>query len=124
MAIVRHNPGKILSEAVEHGDTVYLAGAVAEKLNADVKRQTEDILRQIDKLLAAAGSHKSHLLSATIWVTDIRNRDEMNKAWMAWIDRANPPARACVEAKLANPQMLVEIACIAAKGPAPKRKRG
>lgn len=116
MNITRHDPSKILSSAVEHGDTVYIAGTVADDPNASVKDQTAEILAKIDKLLAKCGSHKSRILSATIWVSDIRHRDKMNEAWIAWADPANLPARACIEAKLANPLLLVEIAVIAAKG--------
>jgi enamine deaminase RidA (YjgF/YER057c/UK114 family) len=117
MSITRHHPGKILSAAVEHGNTVYLAGTVAEDPSKSVKHQTANILKQIDKLLAKADSHKSRILSATIWLTDMRHREKMNEAWLDWLDPANPPARACVEAKLADPLMLVEIAVIAAKKP-------
>ncbi len=115
MEIKRHDPSKILSGAVEHGNTVYLAGQVAKDVSRDVKGQTEDILGQIDALLAKFGSHKSKILMATIWVTDIRHRDAMNQAWSAWADPKNLPARACIEAKLADARMLVEIAVIAAK---------
>ncbi|MEO7403955.1 MAG: Rid family hydrolase [Burkholderiales bacterium] len=116
MSITRHEPSKILSAAVEYGDTVYVAGTVADDPNDSVKAQTVNILKKIDRLLAKSGSHKSRVLSATIWVNDIRHRDKMNEAWIDWMDPANPPARACIEAKLANPLMLVEIAVIAAKG--------
>ena len=73
------------------------------------------MLKKIDALLAAAGTSKSRILSANVWVTDIRNRDEMNAAWSAWTDPANLPARATVEAKLADPRMLVEIMVTCAK---------
>lgn len=116
MTITRHEPSKILSSAVEHGDTVYVAGTVADDPNASAKDQTANILKKIDRLLSKAGSHKSQILSATIWVSDIRHRDKMNEAWIDWVDPKNLPARACIEAKLANPLMLVEIACVAAKG--------
>ena len=115
MAIVRHEPGPILSQAAEHGDTVYLAGIVAKDLKKDVKGQTEEILADIDRLLAKCGSSKSKVLSATIWVTDIRNRAPMNEVWTRWVDPKNMPVRACVEAKLADPNALVEIMVIAAK---------
>lgn len=115
MSIVRHQPGKILSAAVEHGNTVYVAGTTPDDLTQDVKGQTTQVLRKIDAILEKAGSHKSKILSANIWVTDIRNRDQMNEAWIAWMDPANPPARATVEAKLADPRMLVEIMVVAAK---------
>ena len=115
MAVARHDPTAILSQAVEHGDTVYLAGIVAKDLNKDVKSQTREIVDEIDRLLAKCGSGKSKVLQATIWVTDIRNRAPMNEVWTAWVDPKNLPARACVEAKLADPKALVEIMVIAAK---------
>jgi enamine deaminase RidA (YjgF/YER057c/UK114 family) len=115
MNITRHDQSSILSEAVIHGDTVYLAGVVAENLDNDIKGQTKEVLDEIDRLLAKCGSGKSKLLSAQIWVTDIRNRAPMNELWTAWVDKSNVPARACVEAKLADPRALVEIMVIAAK---------
>ena len=115
MSIQRHDPTAILSQAVQHGDTVYLAGVVAKNVDADIKGQTKEVLDEIDRLLGKCGSHKSKVLSAQIWVTDIRNRAPMNEVWSAWVDRANLPARACVEAKLADPRALVEIMVIAAK---------
>jgi enamine deaminase RidA (YjgF/YER057c/UK114 family) len=115
MAIARHEPGPILSQAAEHGDTVYLAGIVAKDLKKDIKGQTEEVLAEIDRLLAKCGSGKSKVLSATIWVTDIRNRAPMNEVWTRWVDPKNLPVRACVEAKLADPSALVEIMVIAAK---------
>jgi len=115
MSIVRHDSSSILSLAVEHGNTVYLAGVVAKNLDADVKGQTKEILNEIDRLLAKCGSNKSKILAATIWVTDIRNRAPMNEIWTAWVDAKNMPARACIEAKLADPKALVEIMVTAAK---------
>ena len=115
MTIVRHQPKKILSGAVEANGMVYVAGTVADKRPASVKAQTEEILGRIDALLAQAGSHKSRIVSAQIWLADIRTRDEMNQAWLAWVDANNLPARACVEAKLAGTDILVEIAVIATK---------
>jgi len=115
MSIIRHQPAKILSGAVEANGMVYLAGTVADKRPASVKAQTEEILARIDSLLAKAGSDKSKIVSAQIWLADIRTRDEMNQAWLAWVDANSLPARACVEAKLATADMLVEIAVIASK---------
>ena len=114
-AIVRHESKAILSNAVEYGNTLYLAGIVAEDLSKDVKSQSQQILAAIDRLLAAGGSHKSKVLTATIWVSDIRNRAAMNEAWTAWADPKNLPARACVEAKMADPNVLVEIQVVAAR---------
>jgi enamine deaminase RidA (YjgF/YER057c/UK114 family) len=110
--IKRLAPGARLSGAVVHGDTVYLAGTVADGPTA--KAQTEAILRKFDELLAQAGSDKTKLLTATIYVADMRYYDEMNAAWDAWIPRGHTPARATVEAKLAQTKYLVEIAAIAA----------
>ena len=115
MSIARHDPSSILSQAVEHGNTVYLAGIVAKNLDNDVKGQTKEILGEIDRLLAKCGSSKAKVLQAHIWVTDIRNRAPMNEMWTAWVDPKNLPARACVEAKLADPACLVEIMVTAAK---------
>src|SRR5262245_381786 len=115
MTITRHDPSPILSLAVEHGGTVYLAGVVARKLDADIKGQTKEVLDEIDRLLAKCGSNKSKVLAATIWVTDIRNRAPMNEVYSAWADPKNLPARACIEAKLADPRVLVEIMVTAAK---------
>jgi enamine deaminase RidA (YjgF/YER057c/UK114 family) len=115
MSIVRHDSSNILSLAVEHGNTVYLAGVVAKNLDADVKGQTKEVLNEIDRLLAKCGTNKSKVLAATIWVTDIRNRAPMNEVWTAWVDAKNMPARACIEAKLADPRGLVEIIVTAAK---------
>ena len=115
MSITRHESGPILSLAVENGATVYLAGIVPKNLKNDIKGQTAEVLAEIDRLLAKAGSSKSKLLAANIWVTDIRNRAPMNEVWTAWVDPKNLPVRACVEAKLADPACLVEIMVTAAK---------
>jgi enamine deaminase RidA (YjgF/YER057c/UK114 family) len=115
MSIKRHEPSKIYSKVVEANGFVFTAGFVAEDLKQDAKGQTQQILREIDRLLKTGGSDKSKLVSATIWVTDIRNRDAMNEAWNAWTGGENLPGRACVQAALADPRMLVEIAVVAAK---------
>src|SRR5579862_1453692 len=115
MSIKRIKVGARMSQAVVHGDTVYLAGQVADNAKDDVAGQTKQILSKIEGLLAEAGSDKSKLLSATIWLSDIRAFDEMNKVWDAWISPGNTPARACVEAKLARANLLVEIGVIAAR---------
>jgi len=90
MSVVRHEPSDILSLCTEGGGLVFTAGIVAKKLDQDVKGQAAEILREIDRLLAKAGTSKSKVLSATIWVTDIRNRALMNEAWTAW-----PTRRTC-----------------------------
>ena len=116
MAIQRHHAGPRMSQIVEHGSTVFLAGQVAmDAPGASVTDQTKNVLARIDGLLAEAGTSKSNLLSATIWLADIATFNEMNAVWDAWVDSANPPVRACVEAKLALPEYAVEIGIIAAK---------
>ena len=114
MSIQRFEVGPRMSQAVVHGDTVYLAGQVANNPAPTVAKQTKQILSQIDKLLKQAGSRKSKLLSANIWLTDMRTFAEMNEVWEAWVDKGNTPARATVEAKLAGTQYLVEIMVTAA----------
>jgi enamine deaminase RidA (YjgF/YER057c/UK114 family) len=114
MAIKRINAGPRMSGAVVHGDTVYVAGQVADSTNADVKTQTKEVLAKIDALLKAAGTDKSKLLSANVWLTDIATFNDMNAVWDAWVAAGNTPARATVEAKLAAPGLRVEIACICA----------
>ena len=104
-----------LSDAVEFNGIVYLAGQVASDLSVGMKEQTEDVLRQIDALLAKCGSHKSRILSSTVYVNDMTLKPQMDEAWMDWVDRRNPPARATVEARLGSPDTLVEIMCTAAK---------
>ncbi len=112
MTITRIRPGDRMSQVVVHNNTVYTAGQVAE--GDTIADQTVSILAQIDDLLAEAGSDKSNLLSATIWITDMANFAEMNRVWDNWVSKGNPPARACVESKLAKSKFLVEIQVIAA----------
>ena len=116
MAIRRIEPGARMSQGVVHGETVYLAGQVAnEPVGMGVTAQTQNILEQIDRLLAAAGTDKEKLLTATIYLADIGHFAEMNAAWDAWVSKENPPTRATVEAKLAAPEYLVEIVVVAAR---------
>lgn len=116
MAIERHDIGPRMSKAVVHGNTVYLAGIVAENPKGkSVKEQTQDILGQIEGFLRKAGTDKSKLLSANIWITDMANFAEMNAVWDAWVAPGNTPARATVEARLAAPDYKVEIMVVAAK---------
>lgn len=119
MSIHRIGCGPRMSKAVVHGDTVYLAGQVAEKTaGQSVGAQTKEILGIIDALLAEAGSDKTRILSANIWLVDIATFPEMNAEWDGWVPQGHTPARATVEAKLAAPQYKVEIAVIAARKPA------
>lgn len=113
--ITYHTPMKKLSDATEYNGMIYTAGQVSEDLSLGMKGQTADALRQIDALLAKCGSHKSRILSATVYVTDMALKPEMDEAWMAWVDQSRPPARATVEARL-GANVLVEIMLTAAKG--------
>ena len=116
MTIKRLHVGPRMSQVVIHGDTVYLAGQVALNApGASIADQTKDILATIDKLLGEAGTDKSKLLAAELWVTDMRNFAEMNEVWDAWVPEGHTPARACGEAKLATPDFLVEFIVTAAK---------
>ena len=116
MTIERIEGGPRMSMAVIHGDTVYLAGQVSRSAReGGVTEQTRDILAIIDGLLAAAGTDKSRLVQASIWLTDIAPFAEMNAVWDAWLAPGCAPARATVEARLADPALRVEIAVIAAR---------
>ena len=114
MTITYHGSNQRMSQVTVHNGTVYLAGQVAADASADMRGQTEQILAGIDALLAQAGTAKDNLLSATIWVTDLAEFDQMNTAWDAWVAPGRPPVRACVEAKLAKPEWKVEIMVVAA----------
>jgi enamine deaminase RidA (YjgF/YER057c/UK114 family) len=116
MSIQRIGIGPRMSKAVVHGDTVYLAGQVADKAaGKSVAEQTADILGIIDGLLAEAGTDKSKLLMVNIWLSDMSTFAEMNGVWDKWVVAGQTPGRATVEAKLAAPQFTVEIAVVAAK---------
>ncbi|MFZ3236864.1 MAG: RidA family protein [Stellaceae bacterium] len=108
-------PGPRMSRAVVRGDSVYLAGLTAGDTAQDIKGQTKQILDKIDAYLAQAGTSKSNLLSANLWIKDMALFADMNSVWNAWVDPENPPARACVKAEMARPEVLVEIMVTAAK---------
>lgn len=116
MAIERHHTGKRMSQVVVHNGIVYLAGQVAQDApGKSVTEQTRNILDAIDNLLAAAGSDKTRILSATIWLNSMDDFEEMNAVWDAWVPEGQAPARACVESpRLARPVFNVEIGVIAA----------
>lgn len=114
MSIQRFHVGKRLSDMVVHGGTVYLAGQVADTTSKDITGQTEEVLAAIDRLLAEAGSDKAKLLSAQIFLPDLADFAAMNAVWERWVVPGHTPARATIEAKLANPAYKVEIMAIAA----------
>jgi len=116
MTIQRHNVGKRLSEIVVHNGVAYLAGEVPDDTSKDITGQTEEVLAKIEKLLRQAGSDKTKILSAQIFLPDMKDFAGMNVAWEQWVVPGHTPARATIEAKLANPAYKVEIMCIAAVG--------
>lgn len=116
MTIERIDPGARMSQAVAHGGLVFTAGQVAaNSRGADVGVQTREILENIDNLLKKAGTDKSKILSVNIWLANMVDFDAMNAVYDAWVDKANPPTRACVQSPLANSGFTVEIQAIAAR---------
>jgi enamine deaminase RidA (YjgF/YER057c/UK114 family) len=113
--IARHNSDSRLSRVVTHNGVAYLAGLTADNRGAPMKAQAEEILKKIDGLLKQAGTDKSRLLTAMVYVTDMRLKAQMDEAWTAWVDPKNTPARACVETRLGTPDTLVEIMVTAAQ---------
>jgi len=110
--IQRLHSGTRMSQVVIYpasGHLVVLAGQVADDRTADVTGQTQDVLAKIDRLLADAGVDKTAIVSANVWLTDITTFDEMNAVWDAWVAPGHAPARACVESKLADPNLKIEI---------------
>lgn len=103
-----------ISRIVKYGDLIFLAGVTAPEPDPDPRLQVEQVLARIDDFLAQAGSDKHHILSATVWLSDVRYADAMNAAWDGWVSKESPPARATVEARLVDPRLLVEIGIIAA----------
>ena len=114
MEIKRLEPGKRMSEAVVYNHVAYLAGQIPADTSKGPADQTRQVLAAIDSVLAKLGSDKSKLLSATVYLSNIGNFAAMNEAWDAWVSPGNPPARATVEARLASPDILVEIVVTAA----------
>ena len=113
--IFREDTNQRMSQIVIHDNTIYLSGQVGNKDSNDVATQTSEVLNKIEKLLFKAGSNKNKILSATIYLSDISYFEEMNKVWDNWLPENCAPARATVEAKLAYPELLVEISNIAIK---------
>lgn len=112
--IKRLKPGKRLSQATIHGGVVYLAGQVADDTSLNVEGQAKEVLAKIDALLAEAGTDKTSILTATVWLPDMADFAAFNSIWDAWVPKDAAPARAAVEAKLATPAYKVEVAVIAA----------
>lgn len=107
--IVRTEASPILSRAVEYHGFVYTQGIVPADTAGDIRAQTADVLAQIDALLELHGTDSTRLLQAQIWLKDMADRSAMNEVWSAWLPEGQAPARAAVEAKLADPAWLVEI---------------
>ena len=124
MEIKRLEPGKRMSEAVVYNHVAYLAGQIPEDTSKGPADQTRQVLAAIDSVLAKLGSDKSKLLSATVYLSNIGNFAAMNEAWDAWVSPGNPPARATVEARLASPDILVEIVVTAAVRSPGSNRRG
>lgn len=113
-AVTRIDPGPRLSEASILGDRIHCSGMIPEDTSTDIRDQVRQVLREIDALLARGGSDKTRILSAVIWLADIRDFAAMNEVWDAWVVPGQAPARATVEARLADPTMKAEIMVVAA----------
>jgi enamine deaminase RidA (YjgF/YER057c/UK114 family) len=113
--ITRLQSGAKLSRVVTHNDIIYLCGQVAKDYEGDIQQQTRTMLERVDEHLAEAGADKTRILSATIYIRDIKQVSEMNEIWAEWLGDSPRPARTCVQAEMANPKILVEITVTAAK---------
>lgn len=112
--ITRFQVGSRMSQAVVCHGMVHIAGQVADNRTGSIREQTRDVLAKIDALLEEAGSDKSKLVAVNVFLPHITDFDAMNEVYDAWIDPANPPARACTEARLADPDLRVEMTALAA----------
>lgn len=115
MSIERMEVGQRMSRIVKHNGTIYLCGQVAADASAGIQEQTQTMLDKVEALLEQAGSDKSHILSATIYIRDMKDFSAMNEIWDAWVPAGAAPARACVEARMARAELLVEISVVAAE---------
>ena len=113
--IIRTEPNAVLAKAVEFHGFVYVQGCTAQTLSKDIRGQTEEVLNQIDTILETHGTDKTRLLQAQIWLKDISDREAMNTVWSAWLPEGGAPARACVQAHMADSRHLVEIMVTACK---------
>lgn len=114
-SIERLEVGQRMSRIVKHNGTIYLCGQVAADANAGIAEQTQTMLDKVEALLAQAGSDKEHILSATLYIRDMKDFAAMNAVWDAWVPEGHAPARACVEARMARPELLVEVSVVAAE---------
>ncbi len=113
--IIRTEPNAIMSRAVEYHGFVFTQGMVSRDLDLDFDGQTRDVLAQLDALLEEHGTDSTRILQAQIWLKDINDRAAFNTSWQAWVPQGEAPARACVQAVLADPRMLVEVMLITIK---------
>ena len=113
--INRQETSARMSKIITHNDVVYLCGQVADNTEEPIGPQTENMLAKVDALLLQAGSDREHMLSATLYIRDMKDFAAMNEVWDGWVPAGCAPARACVEARMARPDLLVEISVIAAK---------
>ncbi|MDG1071063.1 MAG: RidA family protein [Akkermansiaceae bacterium] len=114
MSIQREETTQRMSRIVIHNDTVYLCGQVGKDSTKGIAEQTETMLEKVDALLLQSGSDRENMLSATVYVRDIKDFAAMNEVWDAWVPEGHAPARACVEARMARAELLVEISVVAA----------
>ena len=113
--IIRTEPNAILSKVVEYHGFIFTQGVVAADLSADAAGQTRDVLAQLDALLEEHGTDNTRILQAQIWLKNISDRDVLNEIWSDWLPQGAAPARACVQAVLADPRILVEIMLVTTK---------
>ena len=107
--IIRTDANTVLAKAVEYHGFVFTQGVTAQDLSLDIIGQTKEVLAGLDAILETHGTDKTRLLQAQIWLKDIRDRDAMNAIWSAWLPEGGAPARACVQANMADPRHLIEI---------------
>lgn len=112
--IIREETSERMSKIVINNDVIYLCGQVADDADQPIGPQTETMLAKVDALLAQAGSDREHILSATVYIRDMKDFAGMNEVWDKWVPAGHAPARACVEARMARPELLVEISVVAA----------
>ncbi len=115
MEIIRKDATHRMSRIVEYNNTIYLCGQTAKDATKDIQEQTVTTLEKVEELLEKAGSDKKHILSVTIYIRDMKDFAAMNEVWDAWVEDGHQPTRACVEARMASPELLVEMSVVAAK---------